>query len=1064
MTKRKLTIVRIALVAVLAMSVLFGLVACGSKVNGISIGRNDMPKLTYVEGQDLDLSAGKLTVDYGGKTETIPLDSDKVSVSGYDKTKAGKQTITVSYEGQTTEFEITLVARVRAENAQTVYYVGETLDTTRGRLLIANDDATTFNVPFSDSTVSFEGFDSSAPADSQRITAIYTNGATSYRGYFNVAIYSADEATLTAPRKTSYRSHEKFAVNGAYITFKHNGADEKQVAVTEDMISGVDFSLVTEANDESNPLVQNAKVVYGGREYPFTIRITYSNVTKLQKLLAEYDFKWTEPTVPEISDTVGGHAIDCMKIYLDLSVTEREYIEETARDAAARTAIAYAYKTWNDAFSALNGTVVIRDTKMLYVLSSYETAKRDAGIIADDTSAVNADIEFLNRMITVFEELTIGDVKTEDYLANISLYKNSKEEISKGITFLTDLSDALKNVPADWSDLAAYADDINAARDLIVNGDFGKTEYRDLLSMVSKWRKNDDFYDIIYSYYLAKEDKDSIEKLEDLVLPSKLNDVYMYLLNAIVEYSSITVKSEDGGYSTDSTFFVYYLREAMNAKKNALEAENDLYAELYYTLQFDNILADGKGESIPASFDDLFRFVAVSGYGYYDLVGGTLDDPELTALWNSYLKIVYDTSESEIALAMITFVEDFANLSPAQQKSFLLSVNVYYEGYDKFALDTDVGYTVLTRMLKVYYSEELTEDEMAMFRNLLLAIESYSGIGDKTTAAKDFLYYFGLVSEDYNATEYENFRNVFGAIYERYQEIANKYNANGELRESYTLNEEWRTVLNDLANEVSRIINASKIISPEEGDGENVFSRLYSSYETARKLAKKVLTEAPSSVKEYYYRVPVKFTDSISWTLDYAMSVQAMRIGVFYYAQITFGGNNLWEIIEESESLRSFFADSEAIVWTASDATETISVEQAAEIMKGYIGLSYRDKLIFSQLQAIQEGHEYYYEGLKAIFANAFKDAANVKAAAEALTEAEKAFTEYWGYTRYGSEENADQEELAAALAAARTAAANLETAIGALSETDAATFNGYFSEILEYYRNAANELPAERT
>ena len=45
-------------------------------------------------------------------------------------------------------------------------------------------------------------------------------------------------------------------------------------------------------------------------------------------------------------------------------------------------------------------------------------------------------------------------------------------------------------------------------------------------------------------------------------------------------------------------------------------------------------------------------------------------------------------------------------------------------------------------------------------------------------------------------------------------------------------------ILNDLANEVLRIINASATISPEEGDGENVFSRLYSSYETARKLAK----------------------------------------------------------------------------------------------------------------------------------------------------------------------------------------------------------------------------------
>lgn len=1058
MTKKRIMIVRVALIALMAVSVLVGLIACGSKVSGISIGRNDMPKLTYVEGQDLDLSGGKLTVDRGGKTETIALDSDSVSVSGYDKTKAGKQTITVSYEGQTTEFEITLIARVRAENAQTVYYVGESLDLTRGRLVIANDDATTFTVPFGDETVSFEGFDSSAPADEKKVTAIYTNGSTTYRGTFSVAVYSADEASFTAPRKLSYRSHEKFAVNGSYITFKHNGGNEKQVAVTEDMVTGIDFSLVTE---ENSPMEQNAKVVYGGKEFPFTVTVTYSNVTKLQKMLADSDFKWEEPTVPAVGDAEGQNAIDCMKIYLGLSATEREYIDDTVCEAAARTAIYYANKKWKDAFSALNKSVVIRESRMLFVLSSYETSVADVAVIADENSAVNADISFLDMMTTVFEDLTVGGVKTEEYLAEAGIYKKGKEEVVNGINFLVSLFDSLKTVPEDWSDLTAYSDAIDSARDLIVNGDFAKTEYRDLLMIVSDWRSKNDFYDIIYTNYLTKEDTESVEKLKNLVLPAKLNDIYTNILNAIMEYSSIVTESESGGYSTDSTFMVYYYREAMKAKKIALEDENDLYAELYYTLEFDNILADGDGNALPAAFKDLFRFVAANGYGYYDIVGGTLDDPELCALWDSYLKIVYETSDSEIALAMITFVEDFANLSPAQQKSFLLSVNVYYENYEKPALDTSVGYTVLSRMLAVYYSDVLSEDEFTMLGNLLVAIERYSGIGSDANAGRDFLYYFGLVSVDYEATGYDDFRDIFGAVYERYSEIADKYKADGTLNESYNVSAEWQSVLDKLTGAVIDVINASSAISPEEGEGESAFSRLYASYETARKLSDRVLTEAPESVKEYYYRVQVKFSDSISWTLDYAMSVSAMRIGVFYYAQITFGEEDLWETIKDDQTLRSFFADSAAIVWTDASSTETVSIESAVEIMKGYIALSYRDKLIFSQLQALQEGREYYYDGLSAVFEKAFNNSANLKAAAEALVSAEKAFTEYWGYTKYGSEETADPDELAAALAAVKTASSALETAISALTDTEATEFSGYFAEILEHYRNAATELPA---
>lgn len=46
------------LCAAFACTALFGLAACGTSVTAVSVGRNDMPRLTYVEGQELDLSTG----------------------------------------------------------------------------------------------------------------------------------------------------------------------------------------------------------------------------------------------------------------------------------------------------------------------------------------------------------------------------------------------------------------------------------------------------------------------------------------------------------------------------------------------------------------------------------------------------------------------------------------------------------------------------------------------------------------------------------------------------------------------------------------------------------------------------------------------------------------------------------------------------------------------------------------------------------------------------------------------------------------------------------------------
>ena len=1065
MTKKRLNIVRIVLAVIMITAAVCGFAACGgSKAKGISVGRNDMPRLTYVEGQDLDFSSGKITIEYEGSTETVAMNSEKVSVSGYDNAKTGKQKITLSYEGLTTQIEVTVIARIRTENAQKVYYVGEPFDNTKGKLVVANDDATTFDVPFTDSSVSFKGFDSSAAAEALTVTAVYESGEKHYEGTFEVSVYEADDAKLNAPRKLNYSSHETLSLSGAYITLKHGGADEKQVAVTEDMITGIDFSLVTE---ENSPMQQTATVTYCGKKFEFTVTVTYSKVSAVKKLLEEGDFKWSEPDVPETDDETGARAVECMEAYLDLTAGERDYLKGETLEAAARTAIAYSYNKWEKAFEELKDTVTIRSGSLLYVLSSYEKAVSDNLIISDENAAVNAGVNFLSSMEIVFEDLTIGGVKTEEYIKSVTLYNDNKTEISEGISFVTKLYDTLKNVPSNASDLKAYEKDITAAKDLILGGDFEAAANRDLLTMVSVWREKDDFYDIIYSYYYDKEDAETVEQLAKIVLPSKLNEVRALLVEAITQYSAIINESEGGGYVTDSTYLVYYFRLAKEAKEEALSDARDYYADLYYAATFNDVLVDAEGNPLEASFSDLFSFVAIRGYGYYDLVGGTLDDEKVSALWDSYLKIAFDTAESEIEGAMKKFVEDFANLSPAEQQSFILSVNVYYDGYEKPAFDMETGYTMLTRMLQIYYGEELSDEEFTRLQNLLFAIESYSQVGYSETAVTEFLKYFALVQEGYNDFDNETFRGIFGAVYQRYSEIADLYGADGTLVEDYEVPEEWQKTFDELVDLINDISEEISVIMPEDDkDAENSFIRLYASYERIMELYDKIMTEAPESVKEAYYRVPVKFSEQVSLTLDYAVEAQAMRIGVFCYAQINFGGTELWEIVKSDSSLRSFFAACEKIVKTDSSSETVISAEEAAEVMKKFIALSYRDRLLVTQLQEIHgeaetEYNRYYYDGLKTIFSKAFGKDSALKAAADALLDAEYAFTEYLGMTKYVGAENADKEELAAATEAAKTAYANLEQAISALSSAEKISFEGLFGEILSYYRTEANELNA---
>ena len=71
-------------------------------------------KLTFAEGASLDVSGGMLKVSYlGGKVIEVPLEVSMVT--GFDNSAPGEQILTVTYEGKTTTFTVTVTHSYETE-------------------------------------------------------------------------------------------------------------------------------------------------------------------------------------------------------------------------------------------------------------------------------------------------------------------------------------------------------------------------------------------------------------------------------------------------------------------------------------------------------------------------------------------------------------------------------------------------------------------------------------------------------------------------------------------------------------------------------------------------------------------------------------------------------------------------------------------------------------------------------------------------------------------------------------------------------------------------------------
>jgi len=209
-----------------------------------SITMNQQPnKNIYYQGESLDLTGASITATNIDNSSQI-INLKPSMVNGYDPNKPGKQSIMVTYEGYTTSFEVTVLARsivnISMNQQPTNINIIQTnpLDLKGATITITYDEGPSEIVNVSSSMVS--GFDTNTPGV-QTLTVTYQGHTTT----FDVTVLPRVVTSMTMssePTKKSYAIGKSLEVSGAKIKATYNDGSSQVIDVTTDMVTGFDSS------------------------------------------------------------------------------------------------------------------------------------------------------------------------------------------------------------------------------------------------------------------------------------------------------------------------------------------------------------------------------------------------------------------------------------------------------------------------------------------------------------------------------------------------------------------------------------------------------------------------------------------------------------------------------------------------------------------------------------------------------------------------------------------------------------------------------------------------------
>ena len=215
-------------------------------------------KLSYIEGQELNLSGMKVKAYYDNDTNATVTN---YSVSGYDKNKIGTQTVTVTYNGKTATFQVTVkektLTSVQIVNYPDTmeYFCNDPFDPTGIRLKLSYDNGTT---AYTTDGFTVSGYHNDTPGV-QTVSINYqgksqTIQITVILNYLKSGELSITDSEVTGiPASTTVAELRKYFESGDRIEVLKNG---KVLPDTATVASGYEVRLVY------NGTVQDTSTVY----------------------------------------------------------------------------------------------------------------------------------------------------------------------------------------------------------------------------------------------------------------------------------------------------------------------------------------------------------------------------------------------------------------------------------------------------------------------------------------------------------------------------------------------------------------------------------------------------------------------------------------------------------------------------------------------------------------------------------------------------------------------------------------------------------------------------------
>jgi uncharacterized protein YkuJ len=263
-------------------------------ITGIAVTKQPT-KTVYTIGEQLNTAGMMVTASYSDGTEAAVTG---YTTSGFSSTTGGDKTVTVTYEGKTATFTVTVLAanvtltgiEVTTEPTKNVYSIGEQLNTD-GMVVTASysNDTTAAVTGYTTS-----GFNSATAG--QKIVTVTYEGKTAT---FTVTVNAATATTLTGievttqPTKNTYNIGETLDTTGMVVTASYS--DGTDVAVTDYTTSG--FSSTTGGD-------KTVTVTYEGKTATFTVTVIAVGTT-ISNIEVQTEPTKTVYTIGESLDTTG---------------------------------------------------------------------------------------------------------------------------------------------------------------------------------------------------------------------------------------------------------------------------------------------------------------------------------------------------------------------------------------------------------------------------------------------------------------------------------------------------------------------------------------------------------------------------------------------------------------------------------------------------------------------------------------------------------------------------------------------------------------------------------------